>query len=106
MTNNEVLAYLKTLNGKQLADLKNEVEQQMDYLYYLDENFWMRDKIDNYLYVIYYIDGSYYTDCIGKRAYERYMGDPNAFKICYKTKDLFPTYGTLLVKESYGQDTV
>lgn len=97
----EIKKYLKTLSGAELEEVKKAVEQEEEDQIMKDENFMFRDFIDDYFYMIYYKDGSFHYDYIGKRAYKKYMEDPNAIRIGYKTKDLFPTYGTLLVKENY-----
>lgn len=60
--------------------------------------FMLHDFIDNYYYIVYYKDGNYVTDCIGEKAYKKYMDDDDAVRIARKTKELFPKFETLLEK--------
>lgn len=101
MTNDQkdaIKAYLKQLNGKELNELRQAVEEEIEDQWWCDENFWMRETIDSYIYITIFDDLTYHYDYLGSRAYERYMSDPRAVRIEYKTKDLFPTYGTLMAR--------
>lgn len=90
--------YLSQLNGFELKELRDQVDEQLEDLYWCDENFWMREQTDSYIYITRYKDGSYHYDYLGKQAYKRYSEDENCIQIDYKTKDLFPKMGTLMVK--------
>lgn len=103
---NEFRSLLKNMSANELAELRDQVDDEIQEIYWADENFWMREKTDSFIYITRYDDGSYYYDYIGKNAYERYLNDTNAIQLDYKTKDLFPTYGTLMRKESHEQKTV
>ena len=109
MTSEQINAFrlaLKSLTAEELTVLRDQVDDEIQEIYWADENFWMREKTDSFIYITRYDDGSYHYDYIGKSAYERYLNDSNAIQLDYKTKDLFPTYGTLMRKENYGQKTV
>lgn len=99
--------YLNMLDGHELQEVFKAVSSEVEKNYWSDDNFFMRDVTDNYIYITRYADGSYYYDCIGKKAYEKYLHDDNCIRIDYKTKDLRPTYGTLMAKgEIYEQSRV
>ena len=103
---NEFRSLLKNMSANELTELRDQVDDEIQEIYWADENFWMREKTDSFIYITRYDDGSYHYDYIGKNAYERYLNDTNAIQLDYKTKDLFPTYGTLMRKDIYGQKTV
>ena len=110
MTSEQINAFrlaLKSLTAEELTLLRDQVDEQIEDLYWCDENFWMRESIDSYIYITRYEDGSYYYDYLGQTAYERYISDDRAVQLDYKTKDLFPTFGTLMRKENHArQETV
>lgn len=98
MTNEQkeaIKAYLKQLNGEELTELKETVQEEIEDQYFCDENFWMREQTDSYIYITVFNDLTYHYDYLGKRAWELYVTDPRAVRLEYKTKDLFPTYGVL-----------
>lgn len=64
-----------------------------------DEMWWTHDRIDNYLYYVFYDDGTEWMHCIAKKVYEEYVKNEKAICIKRKTKDLFPTWETMLTKE-------
>ena len=88
--------YLKTLNGVELKELRDEVDEEIADQYWCDENFWMRNETDSFIYIVVYKDLKYYYHYLGKKAYDKYMEEKDAIRIEYKTKDLFPTYGVLM----------
>lgn len=102
MTQQEIVAFNESIlhfRGTDLHELKRLIEQKIQEEYDLPENFMHHDKVDDYIYIVEYFDGSYHYDCIGKRSYEEYIGNVNAVRIRRKTKELYPTYETLLEKE-------
>lgn len=90
--------YLKMLDGQELQEILSQVNEEIEQQYWSDDNFFIRDCTDDYIYITKYRDGSFHYDCIGKKAYEKYLLDENCIEVGYKTKDLFPTYGTLMIK--------
>lgn len=88
--------YLQSLNGFELKELRDEVDKEIEDKYWCDENFWMREETDLYIYIIVYDDLTYYYDYLGKRTYKKYMEDKKAKRIEFKTKDLFPAFGVLM----------
>ena len=96
---NTVIDAIGNLNTADLLLLKQYIETKIEDDYDLKENFYLHDRIDDYIYIVDYLDGSYHYFCKGAEAYKIYMSDVYATKIRRKTKDLFPVYETL--KEKY-----
>ena len=94
---------LNKMSGAELMQLKELIDKEMQNQYDNIDNFMYHDTVDEYLYVFFRIDGTRYIECIGERAYKRFMDDPLAFEIGRQTKNLFPVYETLLVKEQYAK---
>lgn len=65
-----------------------------------NEMWYDHDNVDDYIYIVHYSDGHTHTTCRGKQSYNEYMTSEDAVMIERKTKDLFPTYQTLLKKET------
>lgn len=84
-----------------LEQLKEMIAARQEYLKTLAENFLYNEFKDDYIYITYFEDGSYYYDMTGASAYKRYKNNPGAVKICRKTKDLKPKYQTILEKGNY-----
>lgn len=102
MTKEQIFAFNKGIEnfvGTDLTELKKLIELKIQEDYDRKENFMLHDRIDDYIYVVYYIDGEYHSYCKGCDAYERYMRDADAVSIKRKTKDLFPVYEDLIEKE-------
>ena len=95
----EIYDYIQTLDGFQLEELRRYIEKQEQVVYDRRENFHLHERVDQFIYVIEYADGHLFYDCIGKRAYEKYLKDEDAIRIGRKTKSLFPTYDKLMEKE-------
>ena len=91
--------YLNGMNTDQLLALKSAIEEKIEENYNLKENFFLHDRIDDYIYICVYDDGKIYYDFLGSRAYTRYLKDDHVVAIRRKTKDLFPTYEDLLKKD-------
>lgn len=94
----EIRNYIVTLDGHQLESLRRAIEEQERAVYDRKENFYLHKEVDGYIYITHFADGSFYYDCIGQNAYERYRSDPMAVSLERKTKDLFPVYEQLLSK--------
>ena len=92
---------LNKMSGAELMQLKELINKEMQNQYDNIDNFMYHDTVDEYLYVFFRIDGTRCIECIGERAYKRFMDDPLAYEIGRETKNLFPTYETLIVKEQY-----
>jgi len=89
---------LKGLSVHELVKLKNDVDEQLEDLYWCDENFYRREKNDSYIYTVVYKDLDVRYFYLGKAAYDRYMKDEDAIRIECKTKDLFPEWKVLMSK--------
>ena len=97
----QVESYVKRFNSltaTELYQLKDLIDDRIAETYYWKENFMTHTEIDNYIYVVYLEDGNHHFFAKGEEAYKRYLED-DAVSIDRKTKDLFPVYETLLVKE-------
>lgn len=62
------------------------------------EMWYTHDNVDDYIYIVHYSDGHTHMTCKGKESYTEYMASDDAVMLERKTKDLFPTYQTLLQK--------
>ena len=91
------LELLDNLNGFELKRIKELFDQKYLEVCQKDANYQVHDFKDNYLYIIYYPDGNRSISANGAEAYEKYMKD--GIRLDRKTKDLFPTYETLLQRE-------
>lgn len=89
---------ISRLNGLDLNRVKDLVDEQLQTEYYKKENFMLHERIDDYLYEVYYSDGRRMSFCIGQKAYKEYMENKFATTIWRKTKDLFPERELLLQK--------
>lgn len=65
-----------------------------------DEMWWTHEKNDDYIYRVHYIDKHTHLLIKGKDAYKEYMSNRDAIMVERYTKDLFPTYTTLMRKET------
>ena len=102
MTQEQIFAFNESIlhfTGTDLLKLKELIDQKIQEEYDKPQNFMHHDKVDDYIYIIDYIDGSYHYDCIGRRSYEEYISNIEAVRIRRKTKSLYPAYETLLEKE-------
>ena len=84
--------------GSDLNVVKNLVEDEIEKNYHKKENFMYHDKIDDYLYRVHMKDGSSRLFCFGSDAYGEYTRNEMAVSITRRTKNLFPTTETLLIK--------
>lgn len=89
---------LAQLSIEELYELKENVDEQVNDLYFCDENFFRREEKDSYIYIVVYEDLTYHYDYLGQRAYNEYMHFERAKRIECKTKDLFPEYKLLMSK--------
>lgn len=102
MTNEQIMQFNESIahfTGTDLLMLKELINDKMYDDYDLKENFMLHDTIDNYLYVVYYTDSTHHTFAKGKQAYDEYISNDSAIRVARKTKNLFPTYEDLLIKE-------
>ena len=102
MTQEQIFAFnesILTYKGTDLHELKKLIEQKIQEEYDQPENFMYHDCIDEFIYIVDYMDGSYHYDYIGKRSYEEYINNVDAIRIRRKTKHYPPAYETLLEKE-------
>ena len=91
--------YIADLSGLELEHLKQIIDEQIQIDYEKKDNFMLHDTLDDYLYVVYFENGTYHSFCKGKDAYERDKED-DAVKVVRKSKDLFPTIEILLEKNN------
>lgn len=96
---------MQFLNGHDLLALKEMVEDQIQYAKHLKENFYLNNTADDYIYIVHYRNGKYHYVFKGAEAYNEYMGNDKAWKLERKSKELFPTYESLLEK-NYGKERV
>ena len=82
----------------QLEELVRLIEEEKKRRYDLKDSFFYHDRIDEYLYIVHYKNGSSHLDCIGSRSYKEYINNPDALWIERKTKDLFPSFELLMEK--------
>lgn len=87
--------------GTDLTKLKELIEEKIQEDYHRKENFMLHDRIDDYIYLVYYLDNEYHYYYKGKDAYDEYIKNVEAVKIVRKSKDLFPTFETLIEKEMF-----
>ena len=93
-------------SGADLQIIRDIINEQIEVEYEKKENFMYHDTIDNYLYLVYYLDGTSNLFAIGADAYERYIKREDAIRVERKTKNLFPTYETILRKNERKQKTI
>ena len=87
-----------SLTAIELNQLKELIDERIAETYYWKENFMTHTELDNYIYIVYLDDGNYHYYFKGADAYKRYLED-DAVMVDRKTKDLFPVFETILVKE-------
>lgn len=103
MSQEQITAFYSTLSaykGVELEELKRIIDRKIIDDYERKENFMLHNQIDDYIYIVYFADGSQHYFCKGRDAYERYMKDSTAIRVARKTKDLYPVYEDLMVKEN------
>ena len=101
MTKEQIEGFKEALKGlsiEELYELKENVDEQVNDLYFCDENFFRREEKDSYIYIVVYEDLTYHYDYLGERAYNEYMKFDRARRIECKTKNLFPEYKVLMSK--------
>ena len=91
------LELLDKLNGFELKRVKELFEQKYEEVAQKDSNYQVHDFVDDYLYIVYYPNGEHHYTLKGADAYDRYLKE--GIRLDRKTKDLFPTYETLLQRE-------
>lgn len=98
MTREQINQYISTIDSADLDAIKMMVAARENELY--DIRWWTHEKIDDYLYIVHYRDGRKHLSCKGADSYQEYIRNDDATWIERKTKDLFPTYETLMRKET------
>lgn len=93
----DLLTAMNHLDGLQLKDLKERFDARYEELCQKDRNFMLQDFVGDYVYVVYTDEENYHMYCKGKQAYDYYK--EYGIKIERKTKDLFPTYKTVMEKD-------
>ena len=97
----QVMTYVNRFNSLtalELDQLKKLIDGRIAETYDWKENFMTHTDFDNYIYIVYFEDGGHHFYFKGAEAYKRYLED-DAIMVDRKTKDLFPIYETILVKE-------
>lgn len=97
---NTVVDLINSLNTSQLLNMKALIEDKIDEYYHLPENFYLHEKNDDYLYNVMYLDGSKHLYSKGAEAYREMLKNDRAIGIIRKSKDLFPVYELMMVKET------
>ena len=93
-------------SGADLQLIKDMVNRQIDIEYEKPENFMYHTTVDDYLYVVYYEDGTSNLFCIGADAYDRFRRRADAVMVKRKTKDLFPSYEVILKRNERKQKKI
>lgn len=91
------------IHGEYIEKIRELLEQNVERNYELKDNFMYHTELDSYFYLVRYDNGDYnlYTKVCD--AYARYQRDDKAVSVERKTKDLYPTYETLLQRSAtYG----
>lgn len=81
-----------------LDEIKKYIDEQIETQLDKRENFMFRDYVDEYLYVIYFKDGSRDIQCKGNKAYDIFIKDSSAIRMETRTKELYPKYELLMEK--------
>lgn len=97
---NTVAELINSMNTSQLLNMKAMIEDKIDEYYHLPENFYLHEKFDDYLYNVMYQDGSKHLYSRGADAYRELIKNNTAIGIIRHTKDLFPVYELMMVKET------
>ena len=97
MLQEQIHDVLRSMTAADLEAIKEMIAREERNRY--DEMWWTHDRIDNYLYYVYYDDGTEWMHCVAKKVYDEYIKNEKAVCIKRKTKDLFPTWETMLTKE-------
>ena len=84
------------IHGEYIVKIQELIEDNIERNYELKDNFKFHDEIDSYFYIVRYTNGEYNLYAKGKDAYDRYRRDENAVCVERKTKNLYPTYETLI----------
>lgn len=87
-------------------ELRNCIDEQIEKNYDLKENFMYHSKVDDYIYQVDYIDGSYRKYCKGAEAYEHYINDENAISVQRLTKTLYPEYEMIMSKNQIMHNNI
>lgn len=106
MTNRQIQRFcekIDSMSGLELLNLRQILNDKIDEVSALDENFMLHDYVDSYFYYVHYEDGSSHLHVKGKDAYDTFMRSETAVKIVRKTKNLFPTFEEIMRKESNGK---
>lgn len=88
---------LDKLNCFELKRIKELFDQKYEKVSLKDSNYIQHNFIDNYLYIVEYPYGEKRMFCRGEDAYNDYS--KYGQKLTRRTKNLFPTYETLLEKD-------
>lgn len=94
----QIQTILTKLSGADLENVKDLVDEQIEKEYNKKENFMLHDRIDEYIYRVYYKNGNRDSFCVGRKAYDAYIQDDDIVSLYRITKDLFPTQELLLQK--------
>lgn len=94
-----LLDSIRKLTGFELLQLKDEIIRTFNEVIDREENFFLRDYIDNFFYIVSYNDGSIHRFYTGARAFKEYSNSPDSIAITRYTKDLFPIYQTMMSKQ-------
>lgn len=87
------------VHGEYIEKIRELIDENVERNYELKENFKFHDEIDSYFYIVRYSNGDYNLFYKGKEAYDRFKREESAIRIERKTKNLFPTYETLIERE-------
>lgn len=92
----DAIDLLDKLSCTELKRIKEYFDQKYEEVRRLDSNYILHDFVDDYIYVVYFDDGSVCQYCKGQSAYSMYKSF--GVRLERKTKDLFPKYEKLMEK--------
>lgn len=97
-----LLDAIASLTGMELLEMREEINSQFKKVIDREENFFLHDYLDEWLYIVSYRDGSEYLYTKGADAYAEYKRTDFAIAITRKSKDLFPTYQVMMSKGEFA----
>ena len=93
----DAIDLLDKLTCTELKRIKEYFDQKYEQVRRKDSNYILHDFVDDYIYVVYFDDGTVSQYCKGQNAYSMYKNF--GVRLERKTKDLFPKYEKLMEKK-------
>ena len=103
---NQFYESIQCLNGHDLLALRKMIDERILAIWNEKESFFLHDRLDSYMYIVSYSDGSDYVDCYGASAYREYINNSDAVSIArYDKGKLSPTM-ELLMRKDHIEDRI